>query len=133
MMGKYALVQRSESVASRFDLIQRLLADTRETHPIMPHFIVIEEQGPNWESGRAMRDQKGWEEHAAFMNALEAERFVILGGPLRDQSKHKALLVVSVPDEQALHARLAEDPWMQMGMLRTLEIYPWEILLGQLT
>lgn len=98
----------------------------------MAHFIVINEQGPKWETGRAMRDQKRWNDHAAFMNALEAERFVVLGGPLGNHSKHRALLVVSAPDEQALRARLLEDPWMQIGVLRTIEIYSWEILLGQL-
>lgn len=98
----------------------------------MPHFIVINEQGSNWETGRAMREQKGWNEHATFMNALEAEHFVVLGGPLGNYPKHRALLVVSAPDDQVLRARLLEDPWMQMGILRTIEIYPWEILLGQL-
>jgi len=35
--------------------------------------------------------------------------------------------------EVVLRKRLAEDPWMRTGVLRTLEIYPWEVLLGKLT
>ncbi len=69
------------------------------------------------------------------MDALEAERFVILGGPLgyhHSSKKHKALLVVSAPDEQVMCTRLSGDPWMRMGILSTVEIYSWEILLGQL-
>jgi uncharacterized protein YciI len=96
------------------------------------HFVVIEEQGPAWEDKRPMRDQKGWTEHAKFMEALEAEHFVVLGGPLRNFSKHRAMLIVNAPDKQELRRRLDADPWMRAGVLRTIDIYPWEILLGKL-
>ncbi len=43
----------------------------------MPYFVVINEQGSAWDEKRSMRDQKGWDEHAVFMDALEDERFVI--------------------------------------------------------
>ena len=97
----------------------------------MGHFVVINEQGPGWDANHLMREQRGWTEHAAFMDTLEAERFVVLGGPLK-YAKHRAMLVVSAPSEQALRERLAEDPWMRTGILRNLEIHPWEILLGKL-
>jgi len=98
----------------------------------MAFFVVINEQGPGWDPKRVMREQKGWTDHAKFMDALETEQFVVLGGPLK-YSKHRALLVVNASDEQELRRRLAEDPWMRAGVLRTLEIYPWEILLGKLS
>jgi len=78
-----------------------------------------------------MRSQKGWDDHASFMDALEAERFVVLGGPLK-YHKHRAMLVVNASDEQVLRKRLAEDPWMRSSVLRNIEVYPWEILLGKL-
>jgi hypothetical protein len=80
-----------------------------------------------------MRDQKGWPEHAVFVDALADERFVILGGPLGNYRKHRAMLILDAPNEEILRKRLAEDPWMRDGMLRTIEIYPWEILLGKVT
>jgi len=80
-----------------------------------------------------MRDQKGWPEHAVFMDTLADERFVILGGPLGNYRKHRAMLILDAPNEGILRKRLAEDPWMRDGVLRTIEIYPWEILLGKLT
>jgi hypothetical protein len=80
-----------------------------------------------------MRDQKGWPEHAVFLDALADERFVILGGPLGNYRKHRAMLILDAPDEGVLRKRLAEDPWMRDGVLRTIEIYPWEVLLGKLT
>jgi uncharacterized protein YciI len=98
----------------------------------MPPFVVISEQGPAWENNRGMRDQKGWEEHRVFMNALESERFIVLGGPLRNYSKHRALLVCNAASEEELRRRLAEDPWMVTGVLRIIDLYSWEILLGQL-
>ena len=98
----------------------------------MAFFVMINEQGPGWEPKRAMREQKGWTEHANFMDALETEHFVVLGGPLK-YSKHRAMLVVNSSDEEGLRKRLAEDPWMRSGVLRTIEIYPWDILLGKLS
>jgi hypothetical protein len=79
-----------------------------------------------------MWEQKGWNEHAVFMDALAEEHFVILGGPLH-YSKHRALLILNAPNETVLRKRLAEDRWMHSGVLRTIEIYPWEILLGKPT
>src|SRR5215467_1081504 len=97
----------------------------------MAHFVVINEQGPAWDTNRVMREQKGWTEHAAFMDGLEAERFVILGGPLK-YSKHRAMLIVDAPDENVMRQRLAEDPWMRTGILKNVDVYPWQILLGKL-
>jgi uncharacterized protein YciI len=98
----------------------------------MAFFVVINEQGPGWDQKQVMREQKGWTDHAKYMDALEAEHFVVLGGPLK-YSKHRAMLVVNASNEQALRRKLAEDPWMITGVLKTIEIYPWEILLGKLS
>ena len=35
-----------------------------------------------WDHSRARREQAGWSEHAAFMDALAEEGFVVLGGPI---------------------------------------------------
>jgi uncharacterized protein YciI len=99
----------------------------------MGYFAVINEAGPAWDERRPMREQKGWTEHASFMDGLEAERLVVLGGPLKGYSKHRALLIINAPDESKLKERLAEDPWMRTGMLRNIQFYPWEILLGRNT
>lgn len=98
----------------------------------MPHFVVVNEQGPGWNAARSMRDQVLWPEHAEFMNALVRERLVLLGGPLHGGPQHRAMLVVNAPSEQALRERLAEDPWMRTGVLRVATIDPWELLLGEL-
>jgi hypothetical protein len=33
--------------------------------------------------------------------------------------------------EEAVHARLEDDPWTPMGLLRIAKIEPWQILLGE--
>ena len=64
---------------------------------------------------------------------IEAKRDTfVLGGPLRNFSKHGAMLIVNAPNEQGLRRRLDADPWMRAGVLRTIDIHPWDILLGKL-
>src|SRR5205807_8418462 len=42
---------------------------------------------------------------------------VILGGPLGNYRKHRAMLILDAPNEEILRKRLAEDPWMRDGVL----------------
>lgn len=98
----------------------------------MPLFVVVEEQGPNWKSGSSMRSQPGWQEHARFIDALEAQRVVVLGGPLHHPSGHRAMLVFDAPDEATVRRRLSEDPWIQSGSLQVREIESWELLIGRI-
>jgi uncharacterized protein YciI len=92
------------------------------------YFAVINDSGPAWNPARARRDQEKWAEHAAFIDAQADERFVIAVGPL---SPTRALLIVDSTSELAVRSRLAEDPWMKMGILRVLSIDPWEVLVGK--
>ncbi len=95
----------------------------------MKYFVVIEALGPAWNHSRSIREQEEWAKHAAFMNSLVDERFVLLGGPLGDDSR---MLIVSADRESAIERRLAADPWMSMGILRIAKIEPWQILLGHI-
>ncbi len=62
------------------------------------------------------------------MDALSEQGFVVLGGPVGEGDGDNALLVVDAPDEVAVRARLAEDPWGE-EMLRTESIRPWSVLI----
>ncbi|MDQ6922329.1 MAG: hypothetical protein M3170_12085 [Candidatus Dormibacteraeota bacterium] len=75
-----------------------------------------------------MPEQKKWAEHAAFMNALANDGFVVLGGPLGDGAR--ILLIVDADSEGAVQTRLAADPWTPIGLLRIAKVERWEILLG---
>lgn len=94
----------------------------------MAYFVVINQQGPGWVRSRPMRDQRGWADHAVFVNALVREGFVVIAGPLGDGSLHRALLIVHAANEGEIRARFEADPWIRDGILQTVKIDPWEIL-----
>jgi uncharacterized protein YciI len=71
-----------------------------------------------------------WDEHAAFMDALADDGFIVLGGPLSDGGE-KFLLIIAAESEQAIDARFADDPWTPLQFLRTASVERWEILLGK--
>ena len=92
------------------------------------YFVVKREPGPAWNAESSMREQKQWPEHAAFMEALVDDGFVVLGGPLGDGSR--ILLIVDSGTEDEIRARFAEDPWVPLDLLRISSIERWEVLLG---
>lgn len=49
-------------------------------------FAVTREHGPGWDESRSLREQQMWDEHAAFMDDLTNDGFVVLGGPLGDEA-----------------------------------------------
>ncbi len=97
------------------------------SHQPLIYYAVTQERGENWDPRRSMREQKNWEEHARFMDALVEEGFVVLGGPLDDGEK--VLLIINAESRQAIEARLADDPWTPMGVRRIAKVERWEILL----
>ena len=92
------------------------------------YFAVHLNHGPAWDDARGLREQAGWDEHAAFMDGLTADGFVVLGGPVGDGSR--VLLICAARDESAVRERLAADPWHGDGrMLEIATVEPWEVLL----
>jgi uncharacterized protein YciI len=91
-------------------------------------YLVERAKGPAWDHSRPRREQAGWDEHAAFMDGLADEGFVVMGGPAGRGDGDNAVLVVDAPDEAAVRARLAEDPWPEEQL--TIEsIRPWSVWL----
>jgi uncharacterized protein YciI len=100
----------------------------------MPYYVLIRERGAAWDWSVPMRRQREWEAHAAFMDALANEGFIIAGGPLGgEDDAARVLHIVNASeevDESAIEARMASDPWTPMRLLRTVSIEPWTVLLG---
>lgn len=94
-------------------------------------FAVTRSFGPAWDSSLPLEQQPDWWAHANFMNALQAEGFVLLGGPLLGTSE--VLLIIRASDEQAIRSRLAGDCWTANGLLRITRIVPWNLRLGSLS
>jgi uncharacterized protein YciI len=93
----------------------------------VPYFVVRLRRGGPWDWTRGLREQNGWSEHAAFMDALVDDGFILLGGPL-DGDK-ETLHIVVAESENAIRSRLARDPWAANGMLTPVGIEQWTILL----
>jgi hypothetical protein len=92
------------------------------------YYLVEEAKGPAWDHSRRRQEQLGWDEHAAFVDALVEERFVILGGPIGEGDGENVLLVVDAGGEETIRNRLAQDPWMD-NILRIASIRPWSVWL----
>jgi hypothetical protein len=93
-------------------------------------FAVTMEHGPRWDASRGIRDQDGFPEHAAFMDALVEDGFVVVGGPL--DGGRAALLLVEAADEAELRTRLAADPWAPTR-LHVGSVQRWDLWLDSRT
>src|SRR5205823_14565821 len=76
--------------------------------PVM-YFVVLRRCGPDWDPSLPLDEQRGWDEHASFMNGLVRDGFVVLGGPLEDELR--VVLAVSARSEEDVRATLSRDPW----------------------
>jgi len=93
----------------------------------MANFAVRLTHGPGWDPSRPIREQDGWREHAAFMDGLVDDGFVVVGGPVG--SGEQTLHLVQAIDEAEIRARLAEDPWAVADLLRIGAIETWALWL----
>jgi hypothetical protein len=90
------------------------------------HFAVTIGYGPQWDHARPIRQQDGWDEHAAFMDGLVDSGLVIVGGPLG--TGERVLLLVEAADEEQVRARLGADPWAP-ALRRVDSVEPWALWL----
>jgi uncharacterized protein YciI len=97
----------------------------------MSLYAVKREAGPGWTDGGSF-EQPGVSDHAAFMNALADEGFLLCAGPLAgsENGRVRVLLVVDAGSEEEILRRLADDPWAPTGQLLTVSVEPWKILVG---
>jgi uncharacterized protein YciI len=91
-------------------------------------FAVTLSRGPAWNPEVPMEQQVDWDAHAAVMDALEAEGFIAIGGPLDDTPY--VLLAIRAESPVAIRARLETDPWHMSRLLEISRIAPWTLRLG---
>ena len=92
-------------------------------------FIAISSAGPNRDQSKGTREQPFWDEHAAFIDQLVDEGFILMGGPLADEGG--ALLIVNAKDENELREKLKNDPWFEHGILKLESVKRWEIFIDK--
>jgi len=89
-------------------------------------FVVLRRSGPEYDHGRSLEEQSGWDEHAEFMDDLAASGFVVLGGPLGDEMR--VVLVVDAGSQETVRTTLERDPWSGSHLLVD-SVDPWTIRL----
>jgi hypothetical protein len=90
------------------------------------YLVTTRNGGPAWQRARALSSQAGWCDHAAFMNGLVDDGFVVLGGTLDDGER--TVLVVDSKSEQVVRRVLSQDPWSE-SHLRIEAVEHWTIRL----
>jgi uncharacterized protein YciI len=89
-------------------------------------FLVrLRQAGPEFDHSKALEQQSGWKEHAAFMDGLVDEGHIVLGGTLPNGRTAHAFQAES---EEALRAIWARDPWYESHLVLE-SVEPWEIRL----
>jgi uncharacterized protein YciI len=91
-------------------------------------FAAIRSRGAAWQAAHSLEGQEDGDAHASFMNALEAEGFVVLGGPLEGTSDFLLIFRARAADE--ILDRLLADPWTGRDLLRVSRVTPWTLRLG---
>jgi uncharacterized protein YciI len=88
--------------------------------------VVVHRSGPQWDTTKPLEEQSGWTEHAAFMDDLVEQGFIVLGGPLADELR--VVHAIKAESEDEIRSTLARDPWSETHlMLGAIE--PWTIRL----
>jgi uncharacterized protein YciI len=77
--------------------------------------VVLSRTGPEWEPGKPLEEQSGWDAHAAFMDDLVDRGFIVLGGPLEDEVR--TVHAVEAESPEAIREVLARDPWSESHLL----------------
>lgn len=93
-------------------------------------FAVTRTRGSSWNSARALEEQEDWASHAKFMNGLQAEGFVVLGGPLEGTTD--VLLIIRAESQEEIQSPLASDSWSHNGLLTIKQIALWTLRLGNI-
>jgi uncharacterized protein YciI len=93
----------------------------------MANFALTLVRGPAWDESLGIREQRQCDAHAAFMDGLVDDGFILLGGPVADG--RQTLHVIEANHENEIRRRLAEDPWAHAGLLKIGSIQPWALWL----
>ena len=91
--------------------------------------VAISSAGANRDPSKGTRKQPFWDEHAAFIDQLVEEGFILMGGPLVDEGG--ALLILNAKDENEVREKLKNDPWVEHGILKLESVKRWQIFIDK--
>jgi uncharacterized protein YciI len=96
----------------------------------MARWVVRVERGGPWDWSKDMREQDGWDDHAAYMDAIFEQGWLLLAGPV--EGGRETMWVVEAASEDEIRRRMKDDPWSPNGMLTPVRIERWDIVLDRL-
>jgi uncharacterized protein YciI len=98
----------------------------------MSLFAVTREAGPSWTVGKGAFEQPAANDHAAFMNDLAVQGFVLFAGPLAgsERDRIRVLLIADADSATEVRRRLADDPWVLTQQVVTTNVEPWILFVG---
>lgn len=88
-------------------------------------FLVRLTAGPNHNRTRSVDEDSLAREHAAFIQGLIAEGFLIVGGAVDDGGN--GVMIVRAETGASVRHRLERGPLQQRGILRLESVARWEI------
>ncbi len=95
----------------------------------MMFLVVLRRSGLDYDHSKPLEEQSGWLDHAAFMDGLVDDGFIVLGGVLGDELRTSHAVEAASEDE--IRERLALDPWSGSHLVVD-SIDPWTIRLQRL-
>lgn len=96
----------------------------------MSLFAVAREAGRSWTDGQGAFEQRGVDDHVAFMSRLADQGLVLFAGPLAGSEigRIRILLIAEAANEADIRHHLSDDPWEASQQLVTTSIEPWNLL-----
>lgn len=70
--------------------------------------------------------------HRAFLGGLADEGVVLASGPLAGPGQASALILLQHDSEEAVRELLREDPFAQQGLIESVDVRPWDVVIGDL-
>ena len=92
-------------------------------------FLAISSAAANRDLSKSTREQPLWDEHAAFIDKLVADGFILMGGPLVDEGG--SLLIFNAEGENEVREKLKNDPWSEHGILKLESVKRWQIFIDE--
>jgi uncharacterized protein YciI/uncharacterized protein YndB with AHSA1/START domain len=87
--------------------------------------VLFHRPGITWQPGVPFREQPGVERHQGFMNQLQDDGLLVIGGPFLDEESGGMVILRAGSVDEAL--RLAHtDPSIEAGLL-TVTVRPWVV------
>src|SRR5947209_2776439 len=92
-------------------------------------FMILWAPGPAWVSGKTVRQQPYWAQHADFMDRLFENGTVVPGGPFADATGSLVIVEVEAANEHDVADLFASDPFVVHDIFTLSSLKRWQLFL----